>query len=290
MSELPAIALKRIMRDLKEINTDESHAKNGIYISYDESNLSMVRAMIIGPKDTPYEGGFYLFEFRFGSTYPFEPPKGTFMTRDPFGKCRFHPNLYVEGKICLSLLGTWSGPLWSSVQTLSSVLLSIQSIMNENPLVNEPSYEVIKKGYHDNYNYVVQHENFRTAIIHELTSPKGLPNDYKYFLPIMEKYFVDNYQSYIDRCVTLDKEFSGRTVTSSVYGMTIKCDYKSILKSLENAYKTLAPKYQPTKPAESEKAKITIRTKDVPASETGLIPATAQQSMKKKVIIKKKQS
>lgn len=26
------------------------------------------------------------------------------------GKVRFNPNLYNNGKVCLSLLGTWSGP------------------------------------------------------------------------------------------------------------------------------------------------------------------------------------
>jgi hypothetical protein len=26
---------------------------------------------------------------------------------------RFNPNLYINGKVCLSLLGTWSGPSWN---------------------------------------------------------------------------------------------------------------------------------------------------------------------------------
>jgi hypothetical protein len=25
------------------------------------------------------------------------------------GRCRFNPNLYAGGKVCLSILGTWSG-------------------------------------------------------------------------------------------------------------------------------------------------------------------------------------
>ncbi len=28
------------------------------------------------------------------------------------GKVRFNPNLYDDGKVCLSLLGTWHGPSW----------------------------------------------------------------------------------------------------------------------------------------------------------------------------------
>ena len=54
------------------------------------------------------------------------------------GKARFNPNLYAEGKVCLSLLGTWAGPGWDpAISTLSQVLISIQAqIMNEAPYYN----------------------------------------------------------------------------------------------------------------------------------------------------------
>lgn len=51
------------------------------------------------------------------------------------------PNLYANGKVCLSILGTWQGPGWTQSQTLTSVLLSIQSLMNPLPYHNEPGYE-----------------------------------------------------------------------------------------------------------------------------------------------------
>lgn len=284
MYSLPTIALKRVIRDIKEINDDDTLKKNGIYITFNENNLTKIRAMIIGPKDTPYEGGFYLFEFTIPQSYPFEPPKGVFMTRDPKGKCRFHPNLYIDGKICLSLLNTWAGESWASTQSLSSVLLSIQSIMGENPLVNEPSFEIVKKGMHDLYNYVVQYENFRTPIIHEMTAPNGLLDEYKCFLPIMEEYFVNNYQSYINKCSALQKEFDGKTVTSPVYSnMTVTFDYASILKSLENIYNTLAPKY--SKPKEPIQTTQDVTTPDVTDPNHN---QSAESTKKKIVIVKKK--
>ena len=45
----------------------------------------------------------------------------------------------ADGKVCLSLLGTWSGPGWDpAISTLSQVLVSIQAqIMNEAPYYNE---------------------------------------------------------------------------------------------------------------------------------------------------------
>lgn len=56
---------------------------------------------------------------------------------------RFNPNLYANGKVCLSILGTWSGPGWTSVQTMLSTLISIQSLMNPTPYHNEPGYESV---------------------------------------------------------------------------------------------------------------------------------------------------
>ena len=49
---------------------------------------------------------------------------------------RFNPNLYNCGKVCLSLLGTWSGPGWDpKTSTLLQVLISIQSLIMVAPLV-----------------------------------------------------------------------------------------------------------------------------------------------------------
>ncbi|RLV62180.1 hypothetical protein DV515_00019583, partial [Chloebia gouldiae] len=38
-------------------------------------------------------------------------------------------------------LSTWTGPAWSPAQSISSVLISIQSLMTENPYHNEPGFE-----------------------------------------------------------------------------------------------------------------------------------------------------
>lgn len=39
---------------------------------------------------------------------------------------------------------TWRGPAWSPAQSLSSVLMSIQSLMNEKPYHNEPGFEQVR--------------------------------------------------------------------------------------------------------------------------------------------------
>ena len=60
--------------------------------------------LIIGPFDTPYEGGFFQFLLRFPPNYPFSPPRVKFLTTGD-GTVRFNPNLYRNGKVCLSTLG-----------------------------------------------------------------------------------------------------------------------------------------------------------------------------------------
>lgn len=93
-------AQKRVMKDIQELNKNPLH-DSGIYVQHNEGDISQATAVLFGPEDTPYAHGAYLFEFTFPDNYPFAPPKAKFCTLDPAGKTRFHPNLYVAGKVCL---------------------------------------------------------------------------------------------------------------------------------------------------------------------------------------------
>jgi baculoviral IAP repeat-containing protein 6 len=66
----------------------------------------------------------------------------TFLTTGG-GSVRFNPNLYPNGKVCLSLLGTWTGPSWNpATSTVLQVLVSLQAmVFCAQPYFNEPGYE-----------------------------------------------------------------------------------------------------------------------------------------------------
>ena len=100
--------------------------------------------------------------------------KVKFLTTD--GKTRMNPNLYQSGKVCLSILGTWSGPSWTSCQTIISVFLSILcEIFVKEPFRNEPGMQSSSSKIVERYNMYLNHENLRLAVIHNISNPI---NDY----------------------------------------------------------------------------------------------------------------
>ncbi|KAJ9440577.1 putative ubiquitin-conjugating enzyme protein 17 [Diplonema papillatum] len=134
----------RVQKDLKEVMQTPNTDSPPIYVSCVEDKLDHVVAMMVGPPQTPYHFGFYSFDMRFPQTYPNDPPKVKISTTD-YGRVRFNPNLYADGKVCLSILGTWRGEtseIWRSAYSVGYVLNAIQSlIMNSEPYHNEPGFE-----------------------------------------------------------------------------------------------------------------------------------------------------
>ncbi|KAL1412563.1 hypothetical protein Q8F55_000310 [Vanrija albida] len=114
---------------------------SSIFLRVDDSRVDCIKAMIIGPEGTPYENGCFIFDIFLPLEYNIKCPAVKSMTTNG-GKYRYNPNLYNDGKVCLSLLGTWSGPGWvSGKSTLLQVLISIQSlILCEEPYLNEPGW------------------------------------------------------------------------------------------------------------------------------------------------------
>ncbi|KAE8350426.1 ubiquitin conjugating enzyme [Aspergillus coremiiformis] len=173
-------AILRITREIKQI---QQGADLSLAVAYDESDIRSVHALVLGPPDTPYQFGFFEFAIKFSKDYPAKPPSVRALTTNK-GRCRFNPNIYASGKVCLSILGTWRGERgeeWSSAQGVESILISIQSLLSNNPYENEPGYDKAHTA-EDNeckisYIAKIRHENLRIAVIEPLESSLGILPD-----------------------------------------------------------------------------------------------------------------
>ena len=113
-----------------------------------EDDIFHWQATLMGPQDSPYEGGIFIMNIKFPGDYPFKPPKVTFETKI------FHPNINSSGGICLDILKE----AWSPALTISKVLLSICSLLcdpnPDDPLV--PDIARMYKNDRDKYNRTAQ--------------------------------------------------------------------------------------------------------------------------------------
>ncbi|XP_048729090.1 ubiquitin-conjugating enzyme E2 Z-like [Ostrea edulis] len=218
--------LMRIKRDIMSIYNEPPPC---MCIVPHKDDMTMIHALITGPFDTPYEGGFFYYIIRCPPDYPIRAPRVKLMTTGD-NQVRFNPNLYKNGKVCLSILGTWSGPAWSPAQSLSSVLISIQSLMNEKPYHNEPGFERERvAGDVKRYNEIIQHETLRVAVCDMLEGRCNCPDTLK---EVMETSFLEYYDYYKSICSS-KKHLQGQTMQDP-FGEKRGCfNYKSIESRLE---------------------------------------------------------
>ncbi|KAL3254380.1 hypothetical protein MRX96_054267 [Rhipicephalus microplus] len=191
--------LLRLKRDFAKF---AAQPPTGLYISPEEEDITRVHALIVGPPGTPYEGGFFQFLLKFPSNYPTMPPRVRMVTTDA-GRVNFNPNLYADGKVCLNILGTAKEPEWSPAQDVESVLVSIQSLLNDRPFENEPALEPAQSSFAELYNDVVRQETIRVAVCGQveaaLKDSAGCP---PVFRELILKTFVDAYDKYEDTVKT----------------------------------------------------------------------------------------
>ncbi|RVW69392.1 putative ubiquitin-conjugating enzyme E2 39 [Vitis vinifera] len=131
----------KIMQEWKIL---EKNLPDSIFVRVYERRIDLLRAVIVGAVGTPYHDGLFAFDLAFPPDYPAHPPQVHYRS---FG-LRLNPNLYANGRVCLSLLNTWVGrkkEKWDPSQsTVLQVLVSLQGlVLNEKPYFNEPGHGVL---------------------------------------------------------------------------------------------------------------------------------------------------
>lgn len=218
---------KRLLKDVININKNPLNDQ-GIFYIHDTSNIKKGYALIFGPDNTIYSHGMYFFKFTFPDDYPFNPPRVEYLTNND--SVRFNPNLYRNGKVCISILNTWSGPQWSSCQTISSVLLTLTTLFHNKPLLNEPGLTESNSEFKI-YNKIIEYSSFKVGVLDVLNNNicKSMYNKFK---PVIHNYIKTNKESIIKKINKIDEMLSDNkeTVMSmNIYNNKVKCKKKGKL-------------------------------------------------------------
>ncbi|KAF8078774.1 hypothetical protein FPV67DRAFT_1466416 [Lyophyllum atratum] len=137
--------LSRLTKEYRVLSTS---LPDSIIVRAYEDRTDLLRSLILGPANTPYQDAPFMIDWMLDSNFPHSPPLAHFHSWTN-GNGRVNPNLYEEGKVCLSILGTWSGDrdeMWSAARSsLLQAFVSIQGlVLVKEPWFCEPAYDKLR--------------------------------------------------------------------------------------------------------------------------------------------------
>jgi ubiquitin-conjugating enzyme E2 G1 len=134
------VARELLKKQLVELSKDDSC---GFSVGLDDdSNFFKWRVIFEGPSETLYEGGLFSTLLDFPQDFPNSPPVMKFETE------MWHPNVYPDGKVCISILhppGTdrhndqeTAEERWRPILSVEAILVSVLSMLVD-PNLNSPA-------------------------------------------------------------------------------------------------------------------------------------------------------
>jgi ubiquitin-conjugating enzyme E2 G1 len=119
-------SIKRLQSELKQLIKEPNYFFS---VCPNDNNFYKWDVLMIGPPDCPFDGAFIKASIEFPSDYPNRPPKFNFISNV------YHPNVYTDGKVCISILNEVSdenidgyeqtSDRWNPSRSIDSVLMSI---------------------------------------------------------------------------------------------------------------------------------------------------------------------
>jgi len=143
------MSIKRLQSEYKQYLNDP----NTYYsINYDEKNCLKWNILLFGPSETIFEGGVFKCQLEFSKDYPNKPP--IFKFTDNI----FHPNIYPDGKVCISILHEGEdiygyehiSERWNPSHSVNSVIMSIISML-DSPNFESPANVDASKMWRENF-------------------------------------------------------------------------------------------------------------------------------------------
>ncbi|XP_044755768.1 ubiquitin-conjugating enzyme E2 S [Coccinella septempunctata] len=139
LENLSPQVIRGVIREMQEL---VSEPPEGIKVQINEENVADIQAHIEGPAGTPYANGVFKVKLTLGKAFPQEPPKAYFLTKI------FHPNVAVNGEICVNTLKKD----WKSDLGIKHILLTIKCLLivpNAESALNEEAGKLLLEQYED---------------------------------------------------------------------------------------------------------------------------------------------
>ena len=144
------MSIKRLQTEYKQYLNDPSTYYS---ISHDEKNFLKWYILLFGPSETIFEGGIFKCQLEFTKDYPNKPPMFKFTDN------LFHPNIYPDGKVCISILHEGEdvygyehiSERWNPSHSVNSILMSLISILSE-PNFESPANVDASKLWREDFN------------------------------------------------------------------------------------------------------------------------------------------
>jgi ubiquitin-protein ligase len=210
--------------------------QDGLLIRFNPDNIQEAFMCLVGPDCTPYEHCFFLFKFTLAHNHPDAPPSAAYLTNN--GICRFNPNLYVDGKVCLSILGTWQGPGWQP-STLECVGHTLRStVLTDTPLRCEPGYECSHLAAIASYSRFVEFHSLDFALSQAIQFP---PSGCSEFHDDLIEYFIHHMDFYMAKLSWLSSHHEGEQIGFDFCYDECRpgvANYSSISQKLKDLYKS----------------------------------------------------
>ncbi|XP_065342145.1 baculoviral IAP repeat-containing protein 6 isoform X6 [Cloeon dipterum] len=236
--------VKRLAQETVTLSTSLPLSySSSVFVRCDTDRMDIMKVLITGPAETPYANGCFEFDVFFPPDYPSSPMLINLQTTG-HQTVRFNPNLYNDGKVCLSVLNTWHGrpeEKWNAhTSSFLQVLVSIQSlILVPEPYFNEPGYERSRgtpSGTHSSreYNSNIYQATVRWAMLEQLRQPSPC------FKEVIHNHFWfkrHEIEAQIEGWIKeLDSQSSDRRTgrTISVNSISLKRHYRQLKDELAN--------------------------------------------------------
>lgn len=227
---------RRIPKDIEMLKKNQDDlASKGIYFHFFDDDLTKMLALITPrPKSdaesgliSPYTGGFFLFQLSFPEDFPMSPPKLTFHPQA--SSCRFHPNYYTSGKVCLSIINTWGNADWSPSMSIMALLVTLEERFFEKALGCEPGFERAPTPQHKQYNDIVEYYKYTIAIIDVVKDKYPI---YHPFKNIIIQEYNKTKEWHKARISELIPNLDGKSITSPSYHCKATFNYTEVLNSI----------------------------------------------------------